>query len=85
MALLTNGTRAGVSVRRPLALDTGRGESRRRARYVVAVEPLASTPGPWAVAAVAPTLQGYLTGALPPDLPSRPSPDPQVGLRPGDG
>lgn len=40
------------------------------ARYVVGVQPLASVPGPWLVAAVAPTLQAYLTGPLPPDLPS---------------
>ncbi|WP_460863895.1 TetR/AcrR family transcriptional regulator [Rhodococcus aerolatus] len=34
------------------------------ARYIVAVEPLASRPASAVVAALAPTLQGYLTGDL---------------------
>lgn len=42
------------------------------ARHVIALEPLATAPGSWVVAAVAPTLQAYLTGPLPPDLPPEP-------------
>jgi AcrR family transcriptional regulator len=35
-------------------------------RYIVAIEPIASAPPDWVVAAVAPTIQRYLTGPLPP-------------------
>jgi hypothetical protein len=34
------------------------------ARYVIRIEPLASTPGPVLVAAIGPTLQRYITGDI---------------------
>ena len=38
-------------------------------RYVLRLEPLASTPAPAVVAALAPTVQRYLTGPVPPSAP----------------
>ena len=39
-------------------------------RYVLRLEPLASTPAPAVVAALAPTVQRYLTGPVPPSAPA---------------
>lgn len=35
-------------------------------RYIIRLEPLASAPPDWIVGAIAPTVQRYLTGDLPP-------------------
>jgi len=44
-------------------------------RYVVRLEPIASAPADWVVAAVAPTVQRYVSGELPRPGSDQPEPD----------